>query len=226
MRGRRETKVGFDRLLVPSRSEQGYQQTMQQDSATSPVPPPVPSDDGTLSSSSTPLPPASKPTTPSPAQATRPRRIESRSFSPDRTPWPERSWTYQYRPFRGMWADLKRRAPFYVSDWTEGVKPRNWERVMGATVRMFFLNLCVFSPYSRLFPPSPSVLITCASSRMPCLAYIIDMYVRTGGNYGVNEGILSSAIAALSFSIFSVQPLTIVGVTARMGGSTTEPARH
>lgn len=48
---------------------------------------------------------------------------------------------------------------------------------------------------------------------MPCLAYIIDMYVRTQGNYGVNEGILSSAIAALSFSLFSVQPLTIVGVT-------------
>ena len=37
------------------------------------------------------------------------------------------------------------------------------------------------------------------------------MYVRTEGAYGVNEGILSSAIAALTFSLFSVQPLTIVG---------------
>lgn len=46
---------------------------------------------------------------------------------------------------------------------------------------------------------------------MPCLAYIIDMYVRTDGTYGVNEGILASAIAALCFSLFSVQPLTIVG---------------
>lgn len=50
-------------------------------------------------------------------------------------------------------------------------------------------------------------------SLMPCLAYIIDMYVRTNGTYGVNEGVLSSAIAALTFSLFSVQPLTIVGVT-------------
>lgn len=48
---------------------------------------------------------------------------------------------------------------------------------------------------------------------MPCLAYIIDMYVRTNGTYGVTEGILSSAIAALTFSLFSVQPLTIVGIT-------------
>jgi hypothetical protein len=51
------------------------------------------------------------------------------------------------------------------------------------------------------------------TSLMPCLAYIIDMYVRTDGTYGVNEGILSSAIAALAFALFSVQPLTIVGVT-------------
>jgi hypothetical protein len=45
------------------------------------------------------------------------------------------------------------------------------------------------------------------------LAYIVDMNIRTNGSYGVNEGILASAIAALTFAIFSVQPLTIVGVT-------------
>lgn len=39
------------------------------------------------------------------------------------------------------------------------------------------------------------------------------MNYRTGGAYGVNECILASAIAALTFSILSVQPLTIVGVT-------------
>jgi hypothetical protein len=105
---------------------------------------------------------------------------------------------------------LKRRAPFYASDWTEGVKPRNWERVVGATVRMFFLNLFVFFLFFSLpLAESPYT----ALNSMPCLAYIIDMYVRTDGNYGVNEGILSSAIAALSFSLLSVQPLTIVGVT-------------
>ncbi|ORY90129.1 HCO3 transporter family-domain-containing protein [Leucosporidium creatinivorum] len=135
--------------------------------------------------------PSSSSTTrsPSPTLPRASRGSRQRSFSPDRRPWPERSWTYQYRPFRGMWDDVRRRAPFYLSDWTEGLIPRNWERVTGATIRMYFLNL------------------------FPALAYIVDMNVRTGGNYGVNECILASAIAALTFSILSVQPLTIVGVT-------------
>ncbi|GAA5910691.1 Bor1p [Sporobolomyces salmoneus] len=111
------------------------------------------------------------------------------NFKPEPRPWSTRSFGYQYLPFRGIVHDLTRRAPFYVSDWTEGFKPKNYERVVGATIKMFFLNL------------------------FPCLAYIIDMYVRTDGAYGVNEGILSSAIAALTFALFSVQPLTIVGVT-------------
>lgn len=40
-----------------------------------------------------------------------------------------------------MYADVKRRVPFYWSDWTEGIiVPANWERVIGATVRMYFLK--------------------------------------------------------------------------------------
>lgn len=36
---------------------------------------------------------------------------------------------------------------------------------------------------------------------------------RTGGFYGINEALFSSALAAVVFSIFSVQPLTVVGIT-------------
>ena len=35
----------------------------------------------------------------------------------------------------------------------------------------------------------------------------------TGGFYGVNEALFSSALAALVFSILGAQPLTIVGIT-------------
>lgn len=35
----------------------------------------------------------------------------------------------------------------------------------------------------------------------------------TGGFFGINEALLSSALAAIVFSVFSVQPLTVVGVT-------------
>ena len=45
---------------------------------------------------------------------------------------------------------------------------------------------------------------------MPAIAYMLDMNYRTGGSYGLNEVIFASAVI---FPIFSVQPLTFVGVT-------------
>lgn len=36
---------------------------------------------------------------------------------------------------------------------------------------------------------------------------------RTGGFFGINEALFSSALAAIVFSLLSAQPLTIVGVT-------------
>lgn len=39
------------------------------------------------------------------------------------------------------------------------------------------------------------------------------MYRRTDGQFGVNEALFSSALAAMVFSIFGAQPLTIVGIT-------------
>lgn len=35
----------------------------------------------------------------------------------------------------------------------------------------------------------------------------------TDGFYGVNEALLSSALAAVVFSLLSVQPITVVGIT-------------
>jgi len=104
-------------------------------------------------------------------------------------PWSKRTKSYQWRPFRGMIEDIRRRAPFYLSDWTVAFQPRNIYRVSAATIRMYFINL------------------------MPALAYTIDMSLRTNYNYGVNETLLASAIAALVFPLIGAQPLTIVGVT-------------
>lgn len=53
------------------------------------------------------------------------------------------------------------------------------------------------------FRPLPILLV----------AYILDMNVRTAGAYGINEGLLASVLGALVFSVLSVQPLTIVGIT-------------
>ena len=48
---------------------------------------------------------------------------------------------------------------------------------------------------------------------MPALAFLLDMERKTGGFFGVNEALLSSALAAIVFSLLSCQPLTIVGIT-------------
>ncbi|KAK4075189.1 hypothetical protein Purlil1_12774 [Purpureocillium lilacinum] len=48
---------------------------------------------------------------------------------------------------------------------------------------------------------------------LPAIAYTLDMYRRTGEFFGINEALFSSALAAIVFSIFAAQPLTIVGVT-------------
>ena len=81
--------------------------------------------------------------------------------------------------------DLRRRAPYYISDWTDA-----WDyRVVPATVYMYFANI------------------------LPALAFSLDMFQNTGSEYGVNEVLLSSVLGAGVFSVFGAQPLVIVGVT-------------
>ncbi|EKD11811.1 uncharacterized protein L3040_007211 [Drepanopeziza brunnea f. sp. 'multigermtubi'] len=89
------------------------------------------------------------------------------------------------RPCRGMYHDIRRRLPYYMSDITDAFTYRTF----ASTVRMYFVNL------------------------LPALAYTLDMERRTGGFYGINESLFASALAALVFSILSAQPLTIVGIT-------------
>ncbi|PWN49316.1 hypothetical protein IE53DRAFT_388489 [Violaceomyces palustris] len=108
---------------------------------------------------------------------------------PGDKPWSQRGWLYQFKPFRGMYYDLVRRKPFLRSDWSFSFIPSNLYTIVSSVVRMYFINL------------------------MPAIAYVLDMNYRTGGSYGVNEVILASALAAIVFSVFSVQPLTFVGVT-------------
>lgn len=50
-------------------------------------------------------------------------------------------------------------------------------------------------------------------SLLPALAYTLDMSRRTNDFYSINESLFSSALAAMVFSLFSAQPLTIVGIT-------------
>lgn len=95
---------------------------------------------------------------------------------------------WRIRFFRGMVNDIKRRAPYYWSDWTDA-----WDyRVVPATVYMYFANI------------------------LPALAFSLDMFEKTNQSYGVNEVLLASVLGAVVFSLFAAQPLVIVGVTGML----------
>ncbi|KAL5482708.1 hypothetical protein ACEPAI_9302 [Sanghuangporus weigelae] len=88
------------------------------------------------------------------------------------------------RPFYGIIQDIRSRAPYYVSDWTDA-----WNyRVIPATLLIFFANV------------------------LPGIAFSLDL-IETTNQYGVAEVLLSSFMAAFIFSIFGAQPLCIAGVT-------------
>ncbi|GJJ15581.1 hypothetical protein Clacol_009859 [Clathrus columnatus] len=87
-------------------------------------------------------------------------------------------------PFRGIFRDIKARAPYYASDWIDA-----WNyRVLPATALTFFSNI------------------------FPGIAFSLDL-IETTQQYGVAEVLLSSFMAAAVFSLFGAQPLCIAGVT-------------
>lgn len=92
---------------------------------------------------------------------------------------------WKTRLFSGMVNDIRRRAPFYLSDWKDA-----WDyRVVPATVYMYFANI------------------------LPALAFSLDMFAKTDQSFGVNEVLLASVLASVVFSLAAAQPLVIVGVT-------------
>ncbi|ODH49468.1 hypothetical protein GX48_04410 [Paracoccidioides brasiliensis] len=95
----------------------------------------------------------------------------------------EKWWHIHF--FQGMISDIKRRAPYYASDWRDA-----WDyRVVPATVYMYFANI------------------------LPALAFSLDMFEKTNMSYGVNEVLLASVLGAVVFSFLACQPLVIVGLT-------------
>lgn len=85
----------------------------------------------------------------------------------------------------GVMRDICNRWPHYRSDFTDAYN----YRVIPSTVYIFFTNL------------------------LPAIAFAQDMFDRTHNLYGVNEVLMSSAIAGVVFGLFAGQPLCVVGVT-------------
>ncbi|TVY91715.1 putative transporter [Lachnellula willkommii] len=115
---------------------------------------------------------------------------------------------WKIRLFRGMVNDVRRRAPFYASDWLDA-----WDyRVVPATVYMYFakIKLGVHVEYVGSKQANEGIN---DYSILPALAFSLDMFTKTNMSFGVNEVLLASVLGSVVFSIFAAQPLVIVGVT-------------
>jgi len=85
----------------------------------------------------------------------------------------------------GLIDDIKRRAPHYVSDFTEGFHPK----VMGSALFMYFACLA------------------------NAVAFGLLTAVATNGEMGTTEMLVVTAIGGTTFALLSGQPLTILGGT-------------
>ncbi|KAJ5735598.1 uncharacterized protein N7483_000723 [Penicillium malachiteum] len=88
------------------------------------------------------------------------------------------------RPFRLIKQDIVNLRGRYVSDWTVFN-----QLIFASAVYVFFTNL------------------------LPGITFASDLYVLTGKSWGTIEVVLSTGLCGIIFSLFSIQPLTILGVT-------------
>lgn len=88
------------------------------------------------------------------------------------------------RPFRLLRQDFQNLRLRYISDWTVFN-----QLVFASAVYVFFTNL------------------------LPGITFASDLYVLTGQSWGTIEVVLSTGMCGIIFSLFSIQPLTILGVT-------------
>ncbi|KAM0804231.1 bicarbonate transporter [Usnea florida] len=88
------------------------------------------------------------------------------------------------RPFRLLGQDLQSIRMRYKSDW----EVFN-QLVVASAVYVFFTNL------------------------LPGITFASDLYVLTGKSWGTIEVVFSTGLCGVIFSVFSIQPLTILGVT-------------
>ena len=88
------------------------------------------------------------------------------------------------RPFRLLKQDASNMPKRYLSDWTVFN-----QLIFASAIYVFFTNL------------------------LPGITFASDLYVLTGKSWGTIEVVFSTGLCGVIFSLFSIQPLTILGVT-------------
>ncbi|XP_076649182.1 anion exchange protein Ae2 isoform X6 [Halictus rubicundus] len=89
------------------------------------------------------------------------------------------------RPFGGLINDIKRRYPFYLSDFTDGLS----SSCLAAAIFMYFAALCTAITFGGL------------------------MSDKTNDVIGISETLVSGSWTGIVMALFSTQPLVIIGTT-------------
>lgn len=89
----------------------------------------------------------------------------------------------------GLRADIRRRAPYYKSDWTDAFTDGNAQQSLASVLFLFFACL------------------------VPAIAFGSIYSIETKNQMGVIECVIASGFAGVVYAIFSGQPLCILGGT-------------
>lgn len=89
----------------------------------------------------------------------------------------------------GLRQDIRRRARYYKSDWTDAFRQEHLQKTMSSVFFLFFACLSPAIAFGTLFDAG------------------------TNGAFGVVEMILSSAVSGVIYALLSGQPLCILGAT-------------
>jgi hypothetical protein len=96
-------------------------------------------------------------------------------------------WTRKFAG--GLRADLRRRGPYYLSDWTDAFTAQWRQKCLASTTFIFFACISPAITFGALFDKG------------------------TDGQLGAFETILASALSGIVWAFFSGQPMTIMGAT-------------
>ncbi len=96
-------------------------------------------------------------------------------------------WTRKFAG--GLRADLRRRAPYYLSDWTDAFSVQWRQKCLASTTFIFFACVAPAITFGALFDKG------------------------TEGQLGAFETLLASSLSGIAWALFSGQPLAIMGAT-------------
>ena len=127
----------------------------------------------------------------------------------------------------GLRLDIRRRAPFYCSDWTDAFTPENFQKSVSSILYLLsspaISRLCFFSTFFKcavilkvqviFLGYWPFVAVRFIAALAPAITFGSRFLDGTNGQFGVMEMIMSTCISGLIFSTFSGQPLSILGAT-------------